>query len=72
MQRYHAEVRRRAKVLPDAFARDAERMARVQREAGWKVVLPEGPLPFDDASKIAAQIAAAVEYTHDRESSIAT
>src|SRR5579863_8044333 len=27
---------------------------------------PKGPLPFDDASKIASQIAAALEYAHDR------
>jgi serine/threonine protein kinase len=27
---------------------------------------PKGPLPFDDAWKIASQIAAALEYAHDR------
>src|ERR1700693_4962864 len=79
------------KVLPEAFARDAERMARFQREAevlaslnhpniaaiygveGQALVMelvegdsPKGPLPFDDAWKIASQIAAALEYAHDK------
>src|SRR6266851_6718653 len=27
---------------------------------------PKGPLPFDDAWKIASQIAAALEYAHDK------
>ena len=27
---------------------------------------PKGPMPFDDAWKIAAQIAGALEYAHDR------
>src|SRR6202049_4137353 len=79
------------KVLPDAFARDPERMARFQREAevlAWlnhtniaqiygvedralamelvEGEAPKGPLPFDEAWKIASQIAAALEYAHDR------
>src|ERR1700676_2999232 len=79
------------KVLPEAFARDPERMARFQREAEVLASLnhsniaqiygveeralamelvegeaPKGPLPFDEAWKIAAQIAAALEYAHDK------
>src|ERR1700681_3930783 len=79
------------KVLPETFARDAERMARFQREAEVLASLnhsniaaiygvedralvmelvegasPKGPLPFDEAWKIAAQIAAALEYAHER------
>src|SRR6266849_2089787 len=62
------------KVLPDAFARDAERMARFQREAdvralGMELVegeSPKGPLTFDDAWKVCEQIAAALEYAHER------
>src|SRR5271170_2605282 len=79
------------KVLPDAFARDPERMARFQREAEVLASLnhsniaqiygveegalamelvegeaPKGPLPFDEAWKIASQIAAALEYAHER------
>jgi eukaryotic-like serine/threonine-protein kinase len=79
------------KVLPDAFARDADRMARFQREAEVLASLnhpniaaiygvedralvmelvegtaPKGPLPFDEAWKIASQIAAALEYAHER------
>jgi len=79
------------KVLPETFARDAERMARFQREAEVLASLnhtniaaiygvedralvmelvegasPKGPLPFDEAWKIAAQIAAALEYAHDK------
>jgi eukaryotic-like serine/threonine-protein kinase len=83
------------KVLPEAFARDADRMARFQREAEVLASLnhsniahiygvaesdnaralvmelvegsaPKGPLPFDEAWKIASQIAAALEYAHDR------
>jgi len=79
------------KVLPEAFARDAERMARFQREAEVLASLnhpniahiygvedralvmelvegsaPKGPLPFDEAWKIASQIAAALEYAHDK------
>ena len=79
------------KVLPDTFARDADRMARFQREAEMLAALnhpniatiygveehalvmemvegesPKGPLSFDDAWKIASQIAAALEYAHDR------
>ena len=78
------------KVLPETFARDAERMARFQREAEMLASLnhsniaaiygveeralvmelaegtsPKGPLPFDDAWKIASQIASALEYAHD-------
>ena len=79
------------KVLPDAFSRDPERMARFQREAEVLASLnhpniaaiygvedralvmelvegasPKGPLPFDDAWHIASQIAAALEYAHER------
>ena len=28
--------------------------------------MPKGPLPFDDAWKIASQIVAALEYAHDK------
>src|SRR6202140_2054097 len=79
------------KVLPEAFAREAERMARFQREAEVLASLnhpniaaiygvedralvmelvegesPKGPLPFDEAWKIASQIVAALEYAHDK------
>jgi serine/threonine protein kinase len=79
------------KVLPQAFARDPERMARFQRESEVLASLnhpniaaiygvedqalvmelvegesPKGPLPFDEACNIAAQIATALEYAHDR------
>jgi len=85
------------KILPEAFARDAERMARFQREAEVLASLnhpniatiygvaesesggsralamelvegssPKGPLPFDDAWKIASQIADTLEYAHDK------
>ncbi|HEV2201008.1 MAG TPA: protein kinase [Bryobacteraceae bacterium] len=79
------------KVLPEAFARDPERMARFQREAEVLASLnhpniaaiygledralvmelvegasPKGPIPFDDAWKIASQIATALEYAHDK------
>src|ERR1700688_812522 len=79
------------KVLPDAFARDTERMARFQREAEVLASLnhaniatihgvedralvmelvegnsPRGPLPFDEAWKIASQMVAALEYAHER------
>jgi serine/threonine protein kinase len=79
------------KVLPEAFARDPERMARFQREAEVLASLnhpyiatihgvedralvmelveghpPQGPLPFEEAWKIASQIAAALEYAHER------
>jgi Tol biopolymer transport system component len=79
------------KVLPEAFAGDAERMARFQREAevlaslnhpniaaiygieGRALVMelvegesPKGPMTFDEAWKIASQMADALEYAHDR------
>jgi len=83
------------KVLPGAFARDPERLARFQREAQVLASLnhpniaqiygvaesdkaralvmelvedssPKGPLPFEDAWKIASQIAGALEYAHDK------
>src|ERR1700681_4297265 len=80
------------KVLPEAFARDPERLARFEREAEVLASLnhpniatiygvvedralvmelvegdsPKGPMPFDDAWKIASQIAAALEYAHER------
>jgi len=88
------------KVLPQAFARDADRMARFQREA--KVLaslnhpniatihgledsgsthalvmelvegptladrIRQGPIPVDEALKIAKQICDALEYAHER------
>jgi eukaryotic-like serine/threonine-protein kinase len=88
------------KVLPEAFARDAERMARFQREA--KVLaslnhpniasiygledsgsthalvmelvegptladrIKAGPIPIDEALRIARQICDALEYAHER------
>ena len=79
------------KVLPDAFARDPDRMARFEREAKVLASLnhpniahiygveeralvmelaegesPKGPMPFEDAWKIATQIADALEYAHDK------
>src|SRR6202049_915883 len=79
------------KVLPEAFARDPERMARFQREAEVLASLnhpniaaiygveeralvmelvegvePKGPLSFEEAWKLASQIAAALEYAHDK------
>ena len=79
------------KILPPAFAQDANRMARFEREARVLASLnhpniaqiygveeralvmelvegesPKGPMPFDDAWKIAMQIADALEYAHDR------
>jgi eukaryotic-like serine/threonine-protein kinase len=88
------------KVLPEAFARDADRMARFQREA--KVLaslnhpniasiygledsasthalvmelvegptladrIRSGPIPIDEALRIAKQISEALEYAHER------
>ncbi|MGA9884999.1 MAG: serine/threonine-protein kinase [Candidatus Acidiferrales bacterium] len=88
------------KVLPDAFARDTDRMARFQREA--KVLaslnhtniasiygledsgpthalvmelvegptladrIRQGPIPMDEALRIAKQICEALEYAHER------
>ncbi len=88
------------KVLPEAFARDAERMARFQREA--KVLaslshpniapiygledsssthalvmelvegptladrIKQGPIPIDEALRIAKQICEGLEYAHER------
>jgi len=79
------------KVLPEALARDPERLARFQREAEVLASLnhpniahiygveeralvmelvegesPKGPMPFDEAWRIASQIAAALEYAHDK------
>src|ERR1700730_3001833 len=79
------------KVLPEAFARDPDRMARCQREAEVLASLnhpniahiygveesalamelvegesPKGPMAFEDAWKIAMQMAEALEYAHDR------
>jgi serine/threonine protein kinase len=78
------------KVLPEEFARDAERMARFQREAkvlasfnhpniaaiyGFEdsgsthalvMELVEGPIPVDEALRIAKQICEALEYAHER------
>ncbi len=88
------------KVLPEAFARDTERMARFQREAKVLASLnhpniasiygledsgathalvmelvegptlaervKQGPMPVDEALRIAKQIAEAVEYAHER------
>jgi len=88
------------KVLPEAFARDAQRMARFQREA--RVLAPlnhpniaaiygveesgstpalvmelvegptlgdrirQGPIPIEEALRIAKQICDALEYAHER------
>jgi eukaryotic-like serine/threonine-protein kinase len=88
------------KVLPEAFARDAERMARFQREAkvlasldhpniasiygledssGTRALVMQlvegptladriaaGPIPIDEALRIAKQICEALEYAHER------
>jgi Tol biopolymer transport system component/predicted Ser/Thr protein kinase len=79
------------KILPPAFAADADRMARFEREAKLLASLnhpniaqvygveehalvmelvegesPKGPLPFEDAWKIASQIAFALEYAHEK------
>lgn len=80
------------KVLPEAFARDPERLARFEREAEVLASLnhpniaaiygvvedralvmelvegsePNGPLPFDEAWAIESQVAAALEYAHER------
>ena len=79
------------KILPPAFASDANRMARFEREARVLASLnhpniahiygveeralvmelvegesPKGPMPFEDAWKIALQIADALEYAHER------
>jgi serine/threonine protein kinase len=88
------------KVLPDAFARDPERLARFRREAevlaslnhsniaaihgvensdgthalvmelaegeSLDSLIRQGPMPFDEAWRIASQIAAALEYAHDK------
>jgi eukaryotic-like serine/threonine-protein kinase len=88
------------KVLPEAFARDAERTARFQREAkvlasldhpniatihgleesgGTRALVMQlvegptladriqaGPIPVDEAIRIARQIADALEYAHER------
>src|SRR5580700_4988995 len=78
------------KVLPDAVARDPERLARFEREAKMLAALnhpniahiygvedgalvmelveghePHGPMEWDEAWKIASQIAAALEYAHE-------
>jgi serine/threonine protein kinase len=88
------------KVLPEAFARDTERMARFQREAKILASLSHpniapiygmedsstthalvmeliegptladrirlGPIPIDEALRIAKRIADALEYAHER------
>jgi Tol biopolymer transport system component len=79
------------KILPPAFASDADRMARFEREAKVLASLnhpniaqihgvedralimelvegesPKGPMPFDDAWKIAMQMADALEYAHEK------
>jgi serine/threonine protein kinase len=79
------------KVLPEAVARDAERLARFEREAKMLAALnhpniahiygvedgalvmelvegdePKGPLEWDEAWKIASQVADALEYAHER------
>jgi eukaryotic-like serine/threonine-protein kinase len=87
------------KVLPEAFARDADRMARFQREAkvlarldhpniasiygledsdGTRALvmqlvegptladrIKQGPIPVDEAIRIARQISDALEYAHE-------
>jgi eukaryotic-like serine/threonine-protein kinase len=88
------------KVLPEAFARDADRMARFQREAKLLAALNHpniatihgledsgnthalvmelvegptladrlrsGPIPIDEALRIAKQMCDAIEYAHER------
>jgi eukaryotic-like serine/threonine-protein kinase len=79
------------KVLPEAVARDPERLARFEREARVLAALnhpniahiygvedgalvmelvegdePQGPLEWNAAWKIAAQVADALEYAHER------
>src|ERR1700758_5474261 len=79
------------KVLPEAFARNPERMARFEREAKVLASLnhpniahiygvedralimefvdgesPKGPMRFDEAWKIASQMADALEYAHEK------
>src|SRR5215470_13664148 len=63
------------KILPEAFANDADRMARFTREAlvmelveGPTLAerIASGPIPIDEALPIARQIAEALEYAHDR------
>src|SRR6516164_6834344 len=79
------------KILPEAFARDAGRMARFEREAKILASLnhphiaaiygveeralvmelvegesPKGPMPFEEAWKIALQIAEALSYAHEK------
>jgi serine/threonine protein kinase len=79
------------KILPEVFARNADRMARFEREARVLASLnhpniatihgveehalvmelvegesPKGPMPFDEAWKIAMQIADALEYAHEK------
>jgi WD40 repeat protein len=79
------------KILPLAFASDADRMARFEREAKVLASLnhpniaqiygvedralimelvegesPKGPMPFDDAWKLAMQMADALEYAHEK------
>ena len=79
------------KVLPEAVARDPERLARFEREARLLAALnhpniahiygvedgalvmelvegdePRGPMDWDEAWRIASQIANALEYAHER------
>jgi len=79
------------KILPAAFAADAGRMARFEREAKVLASLnhpniaqiygveeralvmefvegesPQGPMPFEDAWKIASQVADALDYAHEK------
>ena len=80
------------KVLPEAFARDPERLARFEREAEVLASLnhpniaaiygvvedralvmelvegsePKGPLPFDEGWAIMSQVAAALDYAHEK------
>src|SRR6516165_1150073 len=79
------------KILPAAFAADAGRMARFEREAKILASLnhphiaaiygveeqalvmelvegesPKGPMPFEEAWKIALQIAEALSYAHEK------
>src|SRR5713101_3972885 len=69
------------KVLPEAFQREAEVLASLnhpniaqiygveERALVMELVegdSPKGPMPFDEAWHIASQIAAALEYAHDK------
>src|SRR5215468_8021031 len=53
------------KILPEAFSRDTDRIARLQREALAQRIA-RGPIPIKEALRIARQIAEAVEAAHEK------